>query len=293
MGLQYICITCWKQFSPAGRAVGGTVNCPHCGSTQPSGGDVSPRADSAVDREKGLTLTTAESVLERSGELEAISWEGLSGNTDEPTDQVPGDTLETEDIGMNDAEADEETPVVPSFLSMDGHDEGGFALVVTGPVMSAEWLLRTPSGLIYRFTDPEALLGWKKKLSAYQTLEVSPDGHKWKNFALFVAAFEQTGQAMQAFLEAGMRNPKVAAEGFPPSTKDPTARQLAKQDGSSVGTSEQKTDTGDRPTVHPTTQFTFKTTEEKGLGWGVYLLFAALGLAIGAGVVAMVLYLTR
>jgi hypothetical protein len=253
---------------------------------------VSTRADSAVGSPEEFPPATAESVLEQSGELEAMSWDGLSGNVDEPTDELPGDTLETEDVGMDDAEADEKTPVVSSPLDMGGNDGGDFALVATGPVMSAEWLLRTPSGLIYRFTDPEALLGWKKKLSAYQTLEVSPDGYKWKDFALFVAAFEQTGQAMQAFLEAGMRNSKVTAESFPPTTKDPSARQPGKREGSSVGTSERKTDTGNRPAVHPTTQFTFKTTEEKGLGWGVYLLFAALGLAIGAGVVALVLYLT-
>jgi len=291
MGLQYICITCWKQFSAAGSLPGGAVICPHCGSAQPHGGDVSTLADSDEGSPEG-PLATAEAALEQSGELEAMSWDGLSGTVDEPTDELPNDTLETEDVGMDDAEADEKTPVVSSPLIMDDGSGADFALVATGPVLSAEWLLRTPSGLIYRFTDPEALLGWKKKLSAYQTLEVSPDGHKWKDFALFVAAFEQTGQAMQAFLEAGMRNPKAPTESFPPTTKDPSARQSVKRGGASPGPQESKPDTGNRPVAHPTTQFTFKTTEEKGLGWGVYLLFAALGLAIGAGVVALVLYLT-
>ena len=64
------------------------------------------------------------------------------------------------------------------------------------------WQLQIPSGLQFKFDDPEAMLGWKKKLSTYKVMKVSRIGEdRCVDFAAFVAKFEEIGDAAKAFAE--------------------------------------------------------------------------------------------
>jgi len=64
------------------------------------------------------------------------------------------------------------------------------------------WQIQTPSGLQFKFSDPEALLGWKKKITAYKSLRVSISGEgRSVDFAEFIAKFEESGDAEKSLAE--------------------------------------------------------------------------------------------
>ncbi len=285
MAAQFICIHCWKEFSStAGDSARETV-CPHCGYLQPVG--LPTRKDGEAKTEPART---PRNLKETPIPAEPFSWDGLTDESDENTDQVPEEETEQE-MGMDSPDADEKTPVVPTRPLVD-EDGNEYTTIPGGAFRGADWMLRTPSGVVYRFSDPESLLGWKKKLGTYRTLEVSPDGAVWKDFALFVVAYEATGQAMQAFLEAG-RNEPAGLSGLSGSgsLKDGALSRGTQEDHqgpfSETGQKVPRPTT-DRMQSNPPTQFDFITLQpSRGTGWSTYLLFALLGLSIGAVLVIL------
>jgi DNA-directed RNA polymerase subunit RPC12/RpoP len=158
------------------------------------------------------------------------------------------------------------------------------------------WHLKTPSGLTFKFTDPEALLAWKKKIAAYKQLLVSPDGQRWVDFARFVRQFEELGDPVKAFMlteampddDLPPPKPDEQSETAPPAGTAPPGPQAAPTAKPKEPAKAGKTDRKAGSTV--TTQFTFKVKEDKDSSFGRYLVLAIIGLALGAGIVAGVLY---
>ena len=308
MNEQFICISCWKEFTVDPQDVesrGGKVVCPNCGYIQPLADDIKvatkKRAPQATPKPLPPVQTSAEEELtQREDAVEQLSWSALEESTGGSNSSDPTDEMEDfEEIGMNDERADEKTPLVP--LDFDELEE---EITSDRAAVPTEWRLKTPSGLTFKFTDPEALFGWKKKLATYRQLEVSPDGERWVDFSQFIESYEEMGDAMKAFLvsegdDEGVRrldeekNSKptsqsaesVSSSGdsnngpFPPEPSGPQAIPPT-DDDMSPGS------------VSTTAQFTFKTMEEKSSGFGKYFLLAVLGLAIGAGAVyVMITYM--
>lgn len=284
MAKQFICISCWKEFSReqnSSELDPEEVICPFCGYSQRAPSDQS----APIEPEEEPPLPEPDS----SG-VENLTWETMGQDASERTDEVTASDGVDDDVDFSSELADEKTPVVDSSALLDEGE--GFSLVATGSTTPAEWLLKTPSGLVFKFTDPEALLGWKKKLATYHSLEVSIDGSLWKDFAHFVSAFERIGDPVRAFNEGEITGPipnvPIQESSAPMSMTDTQERKPPEAPFSDTRPGDPSTEKTANP-VSATTQFTFKVQEDKGAGLGVYILFAVLGLAIGAGVVALVL----
>lgn len=292
--------------------------CPMCGYVQPAPVDVLTPPTNKSDPESKL-----ENPIGPTRHLaEEIPWSELEGTKDddyeapiteeEHTDRVeiPAELAELErqfgstDIPMNDVSADEPTPAdieekglldsqdeLFKELELPGGDQDEAVLVreptpdhaKTVPVVS-EWHLKTPSGLTFKFTDPEALLGWKKKLATYQELQVSPDGTRWVDFARFVREYEEVGDPFKAFILSASLGDGELPPPKPPQDEVAEVEEPTADEKSSESEKGRTSNTGH--------QFTFKVKEDKTTGWGRYLLLAILGLGLGAGIVLVVLYLT-
>lgn len=250
---------------------------------------------------------------------EEISWSTLDapGSTDDEDDEddipiseddertdrveIPSGFLEMEglpssdDAGMNEPFADERTPMEAPSMGMLDEYLAGPKEPTDGVLIremeerhqksAATWQLRTPSGLTFKFTDPEALLGWKKKLATYKRLDVSPDGERWVDFARFVREFEELGDPIKAFI----LSEKLSDSELPPPKPivrddEPEPEESTDEDIDERARKERSKES--------TMQFTFKVKDEKSSGWGKYLLFALLGLGLGAGIVVAVLHFT-
>jgi len=313
MSEQFICISCWKEFAASPEDIaarGGRVVCPLCGYVQTNAADV----DAVVRNPSGQQpkLENAGPEVDNSVSQE-VAWGSVVGGEEdlpigeeEHTDRVeiPADVMSlkrtpavSEDLSFDDDGADEPTPMEP--IRLPGSREPSAGVLVRevapkgasprAPVLprTSSWQLKTPSGLTFKFTDPEALLGWKKKLATYKELHVSPDGERWVDFARFVREFEELGDPMKAFIlsssldDADLPPPKPVEF-----TEDP---ESAEQTGEDAVSAEVRTPPVRTPTG---VGFTFKVKEEKEVGWGRYLLFAVLGVGLGAGIIMAVLYLT-
>ncbi|MBM4353525.1 MAG: hypothetical protein FJ109_06965 [Deltaproteobacteria bacterium] len=311
---QFICISCWKEFvSPADEvaARGGKVVCPMCGYVQTDDSEVDAAVCNPSQPLPRLENPSSPSDKNVSREL---AWDSagsdgkdLSLDEEEHTDRVeiPADVMQLRpvpqvgdgDVACDVDAADEPTPLEPIRLPGSREPSAGVLLrdeTPRGPSLQlpvqprvASWQLKTPSGLTFKFTDPEALLGWKKKLATYKELHVSPDGERWVDFARFVREFEKLGDPVKAFILLI----SLGDSDLPPSTphKATDAPDAAEPNGEDVPPGQSR-----RPSPPPSTGvgFTFKVKEEKEAGWGRYLLFAILGVGLGAGIILAVLYLT-
>ncbi len=306
MSDQFICISCWKEFAAGEINLeehGGKIVCPFCGYVQPAPAGALGGAENPAPHIKLEGGAPAEdSVAE-------VPWSSVQDDDydlpiteeDERTDRVeiPVSFIEAlsgaRPIGFEEDEADERTPVEDLLrLQERGIDvmvEPSDGMLVRelreaeAKSGSIDWQLRTPSGLTFKFTDPEALLGWKKKLSTYKQLDVSPDGERWVDFARFVREYEEIGDPIRAFVLSS----RLDDDDLPPPAplKDLDEEEATKDDASSDGKEQQE---GGKGANSP--QFTFKVREEKTGGWGKYFVFAVLGLGLGAGIVLAVLHFT-
>ncbi len=314
MSEQFICISCWKEFTAAAEEVaarGGKVVCPLCGYVQTSGADVDAVVHNPSHPQPKLENPGAEIDKTISQEL---AWGNVSSDEDdlpigeeEHTDRVdvPADVMLLKrdshpegEVAFDSGEADEPTPLEPIRLPGSREPSAGVLVRDMSPLAQpgrtpaqprvVSWQLKTPSGLTFKFTDPEALLGWKKKLATYKELHVSPDGERWVDFARFVREFEELGDPMKAFILSS----SLGDADLPP----PTPVDVSEDSDSAESTGEDVTAgrSSSRPSNQVTTGvgFTFKVKEEREAGWGRYLLFAILGVGLGAGIIMAVLYLT-
>jgi DNA-directed RNA polymerase subunit RPC12/RpoP len=320
MSDQFICISCWKEFSAQPEEVaqrGGQVICPFCGYVQPAPAGLSSDAPLEIQSVGKLS----ESGQSNDRVAEEITWSSVPGSRapddpddaddeddlpitedDEHTDRVeiPANFMElnspreAEEFPMDAVIADEKTPVeelrygrMGEVLVQEPSDgvllREAEAAVRSNPI---DWQLRTPSGLTFKFTDPEALLGWKKKLSTYKTLDVSPDGQRWVDFARFVRQYEEVGDALRAFV----LSERLGDEDLPP----PKPVKADEDDEGEIEAPSAEETTAKRPANRTATgaQFTFKVKEEESAGWGKALFFAILGLGLGAGILLAVLHFT-
>ncbi len=197
------------------------------------------------------------------------------GETEQHGLGVDGDL----EIGFDDPLADEKTPFQPLedpeslFRDLDRLGTTGKGEAGPSKDAAAEWRLKTESGLTFRFTDPVALLDWKKKLTAYSNLSISPDGTSWADFADFVGLFEQSRDANNAFLvcmNGGESDPELDA-------------MIAKPDYS-------ETPSRGRPGSSPTTEFTFKMAEPRGKAVVRNVVLALLGAGLGVGAVLFAMW---
>lgn len=305
MSDQFICISCWQEFQANADETekrSGNVVCPKCGYIQPLPTDTPPKEQAASD---------SDAASEGSGKspsvVEEISWNTFSTADDDDEDipigeeertdrvEIPPELLDSEwvpEVGIEDDQADEKTPLVPISEDLSavllglGEDTSD----PNSEPKKADWQLKTPSGLTFKFTDPEAMLGWKKKIATYKELHVSPDGERWADFSRFVRQYEETGDPLKAFIlsesmadtELPPPAPEQTDEGLPAKAErtdeaEPKRSKRGKK-GKRVGTT--------------TAQFTFKVQDKKETGWGKYLVLAIVGLALGAGIVLAVLYFT-
>jgi DNA-directed RNA polymerase subunit RPC12/RpoP len=307
MSDQFICISCWKEFAAREddlKQHGGKIVCPFCGYVQPAPAKAPGAAEApipVVKLEGG----------EPTGELVSeVPWSSVHAGDDdfpiteddERTDRVeiPASFIEAASgagpMGFEEEGADEKTPF--EVLLPEGA-QGRVAVEPSDGVLVRElraaeaageaivWQLRTPSGLTFKFTDPEALLGWKKKLSTYKRLDVSPDGERWVDFSRFVREYEELGDPVRAFVLSS----RLDDDDLPPPAPVKSLEDLEHEatEENAADRSEKKSGKGkgaDSP------QFTFKVKEEKTGGWGKYFAFAVLGLGLGAGIVLAVLHFT-
>ncbi len=185
------------------------------------------------------------------------------------------DASESEEIGFDDPAADEKTPFEPvdaPGILLDLHTAESD--VPEGPI---EWRLKTSSGLTFRFTDPDALLGWKKKINIYREMHVSPDGDNWVDYVIFVKRFEACGDAVKAFRTAGKTTEELEVPDIPP--RSSTAIEVATPEEEEAD----ETELVEEPSAAvPTTQFTFRTADKQG-SRGKQVLLLLVGLALGAG----------
>lgn len=315
MSDQFICISCWKEFVADDeelRRRSGKLVCPSCGYIQPA-----PSDDGISGQAAGAQPVTKleDPAHDLTGLAEEVPWSSI-GPKDQEDDDIPigeeelTDRVEispgllsrvnsdpfSRELGFADEEADEPTPLEPigplnSDQFLFGSKEPSNAVLMREaedePTLAAptDWQLKTPSGLTFKFTDPEALLGWKKKLATYKQLHVSPDGERWVDFARFVREFEELGDPLKAFI----LSESLSDADLPPPKPMPSEDDPEPVDEEAHPESKGKEDSRSRNTA---TQFTFKVKEEKETGWGKYLLFALLGLGIGAAIVVGVLYLS-
>lgn len=306
MSDQFICISCWKEFAAGDIDLeqhGGKIVCPFCGYVQPA------PAGGMGATNKPHPLIKLEGGEPSEDSVAEVPWSSVNDDDDLPiteederTDRVeiPASFIESigaaGPIGFEDDEADEPTPV-EDLLRLQ---ERGISVMVepsdgvlirelrdveteSGPI---DWQLRTPSGLTFKFTDPEALLGWKKKIATYKQLDVSPDGERWVDFARFVREYEEIGDPIRSFVLAS----KMGDDDLPPPAPikdDEGEHEKTSEDASAADGEKGKGGKG-----AATAQFTFKVREEKTGGWGKYFVFAVMGLGLGAGIVLAVLHLT-
>lgn len=308
---EFICISCWKEFSMEHGDVvqqQGKVVCPNCGYILQV--DASETSEPSHDTVDGIEVERAslDASAGASDLSEVIDWSSFSGDEDAkpgpfaadteqagapsmefPEDLTPPDgaspdlpppipdepAVVEEEIGFDDPAADEKTPFEPvdaPAILLDLHAAEN--AVDEGPI---EWRLKTSSGLTFRFTDPDALLGWKKKINIYREMHVSPDGENWVDYVLFVKRFEACGNAPKAFRDAGKTTEELQVPDIPPQSS--TALEAAASEPP-----EETTDEGSgevNPSV-PTTQFTFRTADKQG-SRGKQVLLLLVGLALGAG----------
>ena len=276
----------------------GRVTCPNCGYILQV--DASERT--AEDTVDGVEVEQSSMDADAASDLsEVIDWsafsEGSSDYEDFPDDLTPPDRVAPDlppplppepsglensvDIGLDDPAADEKTPFepvdAPDFLMDTGETE-----VSEDPV---EWRLRTSSGLTFRFTDPDALLGWKKKINIYREMHVSPDGEKWVDYVVFVKRFENTKDAKKAFIQAGKTTEELEVPDVPPmsTTAVPTPSE------SDTDNDPDESSVEDNASSAPTTQFTFRTTNRQGPSRGKQAILLIVGLALGAGAALLAL----
>jgi DNA-directed RNA polymerase subunit RPC12/RpoP len=312
MSDQFICISCWKEFSSTQEELdsrSGKIVCPFCGYVQPAPSSLNPN-----ESRKSVSIGKLENPgSPPSREMaEEIPWSKVASSEyedppisedDERTDRVeiPANILDINpdiieyEIGFGDEAADEKTPLeelrytdeLSEHLSQDLNEgvilPGDPAAQLAAEVI--DWQLKTPSGLTFKFTDPEAMLGWKKKLGTYKKLDVSPDGERWVDFARFVREYEELGDPFKAFI----LSENLSDADLPPprpmiSDDDPEPEKSAEEITREREEMDRAQGTGP--------QFTFKVKEQESSGWGRYLFFAILGLGLGAGIVLAVLHLT-
>lgn len=361
MSDQYICISCWQEFtvSPEELAKGdGKVVCPRCGYVQPFQGDASSRSQNPATE-----VTKLEEPASRdSAMVKEIPWSAVGDSDDIPvgeeerTDRVeiPAGDLEKHGLGhlafegegesaalpwdesgfrvelpdpvsrgegvllsrqaqsettAEDAEATGETPAAADGSAANrgpaatgepaatgDSAETGESAALDGPTAPSvvDWQLKTPSGLTFKFTDPDAMLGWKKKIATYQQILVSPDGQRWVDFARWVRQYEELGDALKAF----MLSETLPDDALPPPKPDETeiedTRKMDRPAVEALASGEQPAESKGNTTARngATTQFTFKVMDEKASGFGRYLGLAILGLVLGAGIVIAVLHFT-
>ncbi len=272
----------------------GRVTCPNCGYIlQVDASEHSSTTDDTVD---GVDIGQSSMDADAASDLsEVIDWstfsEGSDDDGDFPDDLTPPDGVAPDlpppippepseqgnstDIDFDDPAADEKTPFepvdAPNFLLDTGETDA--------PEEPVEWRLRTSSGLTFRFTDPDALLGWKKKINIYREMHVSPDGKKWVDYVVFVKRFENTGDAGKAFIQAGKTTAELEAPDIPPMSA--TAMKTASESHDNDETDEAFIE--ENASSVPTTQFTFRTTDRQGPSYGRQAILLIVGLALGAG----------
>ena len=309
---EFICISCWKEFALEHDEVvsqQGKVVCPNCGyilqvDAANSGGATGDAGSGLKAEGSSLDATSNASDLS-----EVIDWGEFTGEpgSEEPTADPEDRTVETtggfpddltppegastenppplpddEEIGFDDPDADEKTPFepvdTPAILLESAEPE-----LPEGPI---EWRLRTSSGLTFRFTDPDALLGWKKKINIYREMHVSPDGENWVDYVFFVKRFETCGDAVKAFSQAGKTTEELDIPDVPPQSNTAINSAPDVEPGDDPdGESEPEEDPA---STIPTTQFTFRTTDRQG-SRGKQVLLLIVGLALGAGAAWMAL----
>lgn len=306
MSDQFICISCWKEFAEGEDHLeqhGGKIVCPFCGYVQPAPAGIpggSEQSVPIVKLEGGED--TGESVAE-------IPWSSVQDDDedfpiseeDERTDRVeiPVSFIEAASgAGLPGFEDRGDDHGMPSGdpVATNGQNAGVMVEPSDGMLVRQleeadanepiDWQLRTPSGLTFKFTDPEALLGWKKKIATYKQLDVSPDGDRWVDFERFVREYEEIGDPIRAFV----RSSRMDDDDLPPPAplKD-SGDDEERTSEDAVIDLEGKSEKGKG---RNSPQFTFKVKEEKTGGWGKYFAFAVLGLGLGAGIVLAVLHFT-
>jgi DNA-directed RNA polymerase subunit RPC12/RpoP len=261
----FICTKCWKEFTlpeDESRSASQVVVCPGCGSVM----------ELAVVEPAGLkTDPDAEPSLPETHE---------APNTDEN----PGTTVsddDDEEIGFEDPMAEESTS--PETLPTRKVLAEDLASNFDTPT---EWCLRTSSGLTFRFTDPDALLGWKKKTQIYKEMMVSPDGRNWVDFMDFIGNYEAHKDPKMAFLSAfEATKPEMMAGAEPEPNPIVQAVRTGEFRRPSV-----TPPTAAAKTQGPTKDFQFKTVSDthKSSVWPtVFGILTILGLA---GAAAFALY---
>ncbi len=307
---EFICISCWKEFTMAHDEVvhqQGKVVCPNCGYIlQVDASETSEPTNDTVDgievEQSSLDASPGASDLSEVIDWGAFSGEGdgnpgpVSADTGQPENTgsfpedltppdgastdlpppIPDDDPESDDeIGFEDPAADEKTPFEPvdaPAILLDLH-----AAESAAPAAPVEWRLKTSSGLTFRFTDPDALLGWKKKINIYREMHVSPNGEDWVDYVFFVKRFEACGDAVKAFRDAGKTTEELLVLDSPPQSS--TSLEAARAPVPEEAPAEQP----EQPTnTVPTTQFTFRTADKQG-SRGKQALLLVVGLALGAG----------
>lgn len=244
----FICISCWKEFSTPHDTVQanqGKVECPNCGHVFQV--DLS-------DGDDGV-----------------MSGKGKTPSIDTATDSASSQVMDWSDIDMNDPDADEKTPVDPVTPPTEFQEspQADFDLEEEEVI---EWRLRTKSGLTFRFSDPEALLGWKKKMSVYKEMQVSRDGQVWVDYLVFVEYYVSFGDAHKAFRVATGETSEAQEASAPqaPTSTRPEPVEPAPPKNF---------------TRRPTEEFTFRTADTSETVWGRYLLYVILGIVMGSGAV--------
>lgn len=311
---EFICISCWKEFALEHDEVvsqQGKVVCPNCGYILQV--DAAEKSGAAGDAAGGVAMdgTSLDAKADASDLSEVIDWGEFTGepgsetssadpedatveNTDgfpeeltspdESAIDLPPPVSDGDEIGFEEPDADEKTPFepvdTPSILLETAEPE-----ISDGPI---EWRLRTSSGLTFRFTDPDALLGWKKKINIYREMHVSPDGENWVDYVFFVKRFETCGDAVKAFSQAGKTTEELEVPDVPPqSTTAINAAPTVEPEDDPEAESEDESEEDPASTI-PTTQFTFRTADKQG-SRGKQVLLLIVGLALGAGAAWMAL----
>jgi hypothetical protein len=257
----FICTKCWKEFSQPEQEAGAAsqvVVCPGCGTVM----------ELAVVEPVGLQPAAPQPPVNPALDPET------------PTmDENPGTAVDEDDeIGFDDPLAEEITS--PETLPTRKVLAEDLASNFDSPT---EWCLRTSSGLTFRFTDPDALLGWKKKTQIYKEMNVSPDGRNWVDFMDFIGTYEATKDPKAAFLAAFEATKPEIQSGEP----EPSPLVQAVRTGEFRRPSVTAPTT--KPVHGPTKNFQFKTKPEpKHSAWPMILgILTVLGLA---GAAAWALY---
>jgi len=301
---RFVCISCWREFAVPGDEIlrrGGKAVCPSCGYIQPLPAKLrvpaTPITSSAVADDAGGKGGMARGIP--TVRVSAVP-ERTEGDTEQTSRSDPGsDVREFEEDGPDIPDDAETIPGImigdPGSDDLDGATPSEGLRLEAGRLVVQEWHLKTPTGLTFKFTDPESLLGWKKKLGTYNSLTVSPDGVKWVDFARFVTHYEEGGNAVVAFLtsERELEAEKQVRAGGGASSSGGSRRKDARNDGGPDFVSHDSLPVDQVPNEDSSSaaaQFTFRVKEPQRSGWGKPVLFTMLALGLGAGVVMAVLY---